>query len=90
MEQGIIEILKQSPIAIVLFWMVTVFKKKDDEQSMHIRELHNKMISVIENNTQAVTSVQSSIQENTKANETLSTRIYDVLTNKYDGKSRSV
>lgn len=81
METAVTEILRQSPIAIVLFWMVSVFKKKDEEQTAHIRDLHAKMIAVIENNTQAVTEVTSSVKENTKATETLSSRIYDVLTN---------
>lgn len=83
------EVLRQSPIAIVLFWMVSVFKKKDEEQSAHVRELHNKMIAVIENNTKAVAEVTSSVKENTKATETLSGRIYDVLTNKH-GNSNTV
>lgn len=83
MEQAIVEVLRQSPIAIVLFWMVSVFKKKDEEQTAHVRELHTKMMNVIENNTSAITSVKSTIQENTKATETLSNRIYDVLTNKH-------
>lgn len=82
MEQALVEVLRQSPVAIVLFWMVSVFKKKDEDQAAHIRELHNKMVEVIENNTKAVSVVQSSIVENTKATETLSSRIYDVLTNK--------
>ena len=82
MEQALVEVLRQSPVAIILFWMVSVFKKKDEDQAAHIRELHNKMIEVIENNTKAVSVVQSSIVENTKATETLSSRIYDVLTNK--------
>lgn len=88
MEQAVTEVLKQSPIAIVLFWMVSVFKKKDDEQAAHVRELHHKMMDVIENNTRAVTGVQATIQENTKATEGLSSRIYDVLTNKH-GTSNS-
>lgn len=82
MEQALVEVLRQSPVAIILFWMVSVFKKKDEDQAAHIRELHNKMVEVIENNTKAVSVVQSSIVENTKATETLSSRIYDVLTNK--------
>jgi hypothetical protein len=83
MEQALVEVLKQSPVAIVLFWMVNVFNKKDDQKNVQIAELHNKLVGVIENNTKVMTTVNTSIVENTKATETLSTRIYDVLTNKH-------
>jgi hypothetical protein len=83
METALIEMLKNSPVAIVLFWMVSVFNKKDDQKNAQIAELHNKLTGVIENNTKVMTTVNSSIVENTKATETLSVRIYDVLTNKH-------
>jgi len=87
MEQAITEVLRQSPIAIVLFWMVSVFNKKDEDHRAEIRSLHEKMIGVIENSTRAVSEVNTAVLENTKATETLSNRIYDVLTNK-NGRNR--
>lgn len=81
----LVEVLKQSPVALVLFWMVNIFKGRDEKKEEHIREMHNKFISVIENNTRVMTEVTNVVQENTKATETLSTRIYDVLTNKKNG-----
>lgn len=80
MEQTIAEVLKQSPIAIVLFWMVNVFSKRDEDNRADLRGLHERIINVIENNTKAVSEVNAAVISNMKATETLSDRIYDVLT----------
>lgn len=82
MENTVIEILRSSPLAVVLFWMVYVFNRKDDDKNEQIKSLHSRMMEVIENNTRAVTTVDTTVKENTKATETLTNRIYDLMQKK--------
>lgn len=82
MENTVIEILRSSPLAVVLFWMVYIFNRKDDDKNEQIKSLHSRMMEVIENNTRAVTTVDTTVKENTKATETLTNRIYDLMQKK--------
>lgn len=68
--------------AILLYFLFVVWndrkcsiKEKDDR----IKELSNAVIEIVKENTKTQQDLRASIQENTKATETLTSRVYDAL-----------
>jgi len=53
----------------------TVVKEKDDR----IKDLSDTMIRVVVENTKTQVELRESIKENTKATETLTSRVYEAL-----------
>lgn len=86
-EQGLINALSTSPLALVLFWMVWVGRQDIKEKNQENREMTNKVLTAFDSNTKAFTSFEKTQgeqmrqqQEQTHIIISLSDKITDVLT----------
>jgi len=69
-------------VIVVMRELKATIKDKDDkikEKDARIKELSDAALEVIKDNTRTQTELRSSIQENTRATETLTSRIYEAL-----------
>jgi hypothetical protein len=68
--------------AILLYFLFVVWndrKTSVKEKDSRIDDLSNTIVEIVKDNTKTQADLRSSIQENTRATETLTSRIYEAL-----------
>lgn len=74
---------------LLLYFLLTVWKDKKETEKLKdetiakkdqiLLDNRNQILEVVKENTKTQSELRSSIQENTKATETLTNRIYELL-----------
>lgn len=68
--------------AILLYFLFVVWNDRKEaikNKDARIDSLSNTLLEVVKENTETQANLRSSIQENTRATETLTSRIYEAL-----------
>jgi glycine cleavage system protein P-like pyridoxal-binding family len=68
--------------AILLYFLLVVWNDRKEvikEKDARIKELSDRAIQIVGENTKTQVELRASIQENTKATETLTARVYEAL-----------
>lgn len=90
-DTGLIKaLLDLGTSAILLYFIFELWKdrqKKDAERmqenkdkDLELHDLNDKILEVVKENTKVQSELTQAVQANTKSNETLTSKIYDVLT----------
>lgn len=76
-----------SAILLYMLWTLWKDKKEDKKRSseiiaskdVYIREINKEVLSVVKENTKTQEQLRASVEQNTKATETLTNRIYEAI-----------
>lgn len=83
--QVIKSVIDLGTTGILLYFIATVWKDRHDSattKDARIKELSDRILEVVEENTRVQEGLKKTIEAGTKASETLTTAVYEVLRRK--------